>query len=231
MVIESPLGARVASEFVGSAMLVAVGVGTALAGAGFGTVAIAHGLVVAAIVTATGHVSGAHINPVITLAMVLMRLKRPVEGCWYVIAQLAGAWAGMAAVAHGTGSSPGALATSVPTLGAGQSSMQAFMLVALGSFLLLWTVWAVGFDRDGAWFRVAGLPIGAAVAAGVLLLGPSNGAALATTRWFGPALYTGDWSRTPVWLLAPLVGGMLAVVVYTYVVRPRISVVAPSSMG
>ncbi len=231
MVIESPLRARVASEFVGSAMLVAVGVGTAMAGADFGTVAIAHGLVVATVVTATGHVSGAHVNPVITIAMVAMRLKRPLEGLWYVIAQLAGAWAGMTAVAYGTGRTTRELATTVPTLAEGQSALQASVLVGLGSFLLLWTVWAVGFDRDGAWFRVAGLPIGAAVAAGVLLLGPANGPALATTRWFGPALYTGSWADSWVWILAPLVGGLVAVVIYTFIVRPRISVVAPSSMG
>ena len=231
MVIESPLGARVASEFVGSAMLVAVGVGTAMAGADFGTVAIAHGLVIAAVVTATGHVSGAHVNPVITIAMVLMRLKGPLEGLWYVLAQLAGAWAGMAAVAYGTGRSTRELAATVPAVAPTQDSMQAFVLVALGSFLLLWTVWAVGFDRDGAWFRVAGLPIGAAVAAGVLLLGPANGPALATTRWFGPALYTGTWDASWIWILAPLVGGVLAVLAYTWVVRPRISVVAPRSMG
>ena len=222
MVIESPLAARLASEFVGSAMLVAVGVGTAVAGADFGTVAMAHGLVVAAIVTATGHVSGAHINPVITVSMLLMRLKPPLEALWYVLAQLAGAWFGMTAIALGTGRSSAELVATVPSLAPGQSPAQAFVLVALGSFLLLWVVWAVGLDRDGAWFRVAGLPIGAAVAAGVLMLGPANGAALATTRWFGPALHTGTWDEAWVWALAPFAGGLVAAAAYVLIVRPRI---------
>jgi glycerol uptake facilitator-like aquaporin len=231
MVIESPLQARLASEFVGSAMLVAVGVGTAYAGADFGTVALAHGLVIAALLTATGHVSGGHFHPVITISMVVFRLKGVAEGAWYVLAQMLGAAAGMLLLGLGTGADPSAFVDMVPSVGEGQGALGAFVLVALGSFLLLWTVWGVGFDRDGAWFRVAGLPIGFAVAAGVLLLGPANGPALATTRWFGPALYTGTWTHAWIWLLAPLVGGVLAAACYAWIVRPRISVTAPSSMG
>ena len=83
-------------------MLVAVGVGTAVA-ADFETVALANGLVIAALLTSTGHVSAEHFNPAIPLSMVAPRLKGSVEGSWYVLAQLAGAWFGMAEVAQGTG--------------------------------------------------------------------------------------------------------------------------------
>lgn len=222
MVIESPLGARLASEFVGSAALVAVGLGTATAGADFGTVALAHGLVIAAMLTATGHVSGGHFNPAITLAMVAFRLKSVAEGAWFVFAQLLGACVGAAIIGIGFDLTGDELAATVPTIADGQDTFRAFLLLAVASFLLVWTVWGVGLDRDGAWFRVAGLPIGFAVTACILLLGPALGGALATTRWFGPALYTGIWDDWLVMLLAPLVGGVVAAAVYTFAVRPRI---------
>ncbi len=222
MVIESPLSARVASEFVGSAALVAVGVGSAVAGADFGTVALAHGLVIAALLTATGHVSGGHFNPAITLSMVVFRLKSVAEGAWYLLAQLLGAWVGAAIVGVGLGVSGDDMAAAVPSLAEGQEVFRAFVLVTVASFFFVWTVWGVGLDRDGAWFRVAGLPIGFAVTACILLLGPANGPALATTRWFGPALYANHWDHWYVWLLAPLAGGVLAAAAYLGTIKPRI---------
>lgn len=222
MVIESPLGARLAAEFVGSAALVAVGVASAVTSGGDLTaVALAHGLVIAAMVTATGHVSGAHFNPVITLTTVLFRLKSVAQGAWFVVAQLAGAWVGAAVAARGLGLSAADIAASTPALADGQDTVGAFLLVAFASFLFLWVVWGVGLDRDGAWFRVAGLPIGLAVTALVLLLG-GNGPALATTRWLGPALYSGTWEHWAAWLTAPFVGGVLGAAAYVLVVRPRI---------
>ncbi|MCW2926228.1 MAG: major intrinsic protein [Thermoleophilia bacterium] len=222
MVIESPLGARLASEFVGSAALVAVGIGSAVTTGSFTAVAVAHGLVIAAMLTATGHVSGGHFNPVITLTTVLFRLKSAQEGALFVLAQLVGAWVGAAVVAFGLDLSGAQMEAAVPSFAEGQDSLQALVLVAVGSFLLLWTVWGVGLDRDGAWFRVAGLPIGIAVTASLLLLGPENGPALATTRWFGPALYSGTWDNAYVWLVAPVVGGVLAAAAYVAIIRPRI---------
>jgi glycerol uptake facilitator-like aquaporin len=226
VVIESPLGAKLLSEAVGSGMLVAVGLGAAVADVGFLGVAVAHGLVIAALLTATGHVSGGHFNPAITISMVVMRLKAPLEGLWFVLAQLLGAAIGAALISIGTGLEPSAFEGTVPTLADGQSTASAFVLTALGSFLLVWTVYGVGLDRDGAWFRVAGLPIGFAVVAGILLIGPAAGGALATTRWFGPALLTQQWDHALVMVAGPIVGALLAAAVYLYGIRPRVALTA-----
>lgn len=211
-----------ASEFIGSAALVAVGLGTAVAGADFGTVALAHGLVIAALLTATGHVSGGHFNPAITLAMLVFRLKSTSEAAAFVLAQLLGAWVGAAIIGVGFDLTGDELRATVPTIVEGQEPLRAFLLLAVASFFLVWTVWGVGLDRDGAWFRVAGLPIGFAVTACILLLGPALGGALATTRWFGPALYAGVWDDWLIWLSAPILGGVLAAAAYTFAIRPRI---------
>lgn len=222
MVIDSPLDAKLLSEFVGSGLLVAVGLGAAVAGGDFGTVALAHGLVIGALVTTTGHVSGGHFNPAITITLMALRLKGLVEGLLFIVAQLSGAVVGTAVLAYGTGADIGKLAGAMPTLADGQDSMQAFVLVALASFLLVWTVFGVGLDRDGAWFRVAGLPIGLAVTACILMIGPAGGAALATTRWFGPAVLTMSWDHALVWASAPIVGALVAGFAYVYGIRPRV---------
>ncbi|MCW2925005.1 MAG: family channel protein [Thermoleophilia bacterium] len=222
MVIESPISSRLVSEFVGSALLLAVGLGAGASGADFGTVALAHGLAIGALLTASGHVSGGHFNPAITISTVVLRLKSPVEGALFVLAQLAGAFFGTVLIALGTGRPAADFAAAVPTLADGQSASAAFLLTVVASFLLVWVVYGVGLDRDGAWFRVAGLPIGLAVTAGILLLGPAGGGALATTRWFGPALYTTSWNHALVWITGPIVGGILAGAAYLFGIRPRI---------
>ena len=92
--------------------------------------------------------------------------------------------------------------------------------------MLVWTVFAVAVDLDGAYVKLAGLPIGLAVAVGILTIGPVTGAALNPARWFGPALLTSSWDDALVWTLGPILGGLLAGATYLYGIKPRLAGVA-----
>ena len=96
-------------------------------------------------------------------------------------------------------------------------------LEAIATLLLGWTIFAVAVDRDGAYFKVAGLPIGFAVTVGILMIGPATGAALNPARWFGPALMTGQWDNAMVWVFGPTAGLIIAGAAYLYGIKPRLA--------
>ena len=224
MLIKAPLHVKLIGEAVGTAALCAVGLGSILGGAlessGLLAVAFAHGLAIAVMVTATGHTSGGYLNPAVTATMMATRNIGLRDGLAYIAAQLAGAVAGSALIMVTFGDRWTDTAASV-TLGEGVSSGQGILLEALATFFLVFVVFAVAVDRDGAWFKLAGLPIGLAVTMNILMVGPLTGATTNPARWFGPNLLTGTWGDPATWIVGPLVGGLLAGFLYTYVYRPR----------
>jgi MIP family channel proteins len=185
--------------------------------------ALAHGLAIGIGVTAIGHVSGGHLNPAITIAMVVMRQKGLVEGLAYIAAQLAGAVVGTLLIMWGFDLNGSDLVGSVPALKDGLAVGNGILLEAVATLLHGWVVFAVAVDRDGAWFKVAGLPIGFAVTAGILMIGSGTGAALNPARWFGPALVTTTWDNAAVWIVGPIVGAALAGAAYLYGIKPRLA--------
>lgn len=223
------LASKLLAEFVGTFFLVAAGLGVYAAGAGAPDlldVAFAHGLAIAIGVTAVGHVSGGHFNPAVSIAMMVFRQQRITDGLAYIATQLVAAYAAAAVIRIGWGEKVTDYAGSVPSLGDGVNVGNGLVLETIATFLLVWTVFAVAVDRDGAFFKVAGLPIGFAVAVGILMTGPATGAAMNPARWFGPALLTGTWSDALVWIVGPLVGAVLAGGAYLYGIRPRLAGVA-----
>jgi glycerol uptake facilitator-like aquaporin len=111
----------------------------------------------------------------------------------------------------------------VPAIPDGLEVGSGMFLEAIATFLLVWTIFAVAVDRDGAFFKVAGLPIGFAVTVGILMIGPVTGAALNPARWFGPALMTGEWSNAMVWVFGPIAGAIIAGAAYLYGIKPRLT--------
>ena len=217
------LGEKLLAEFVATMLFVAVGLGVFVNGGDLLAVALAHGLAIGIGVTAIGHVSGGHINPAITAAMVLLRQKGPVEGLAYIVAQLAGAFVGSLLIMWGYDADGKDFVSSVPTLADQLSVGNGILLEAVASFLLGWVVFAVAVDRDGAWFKVAGLPIGFAVTTSILMIAAGTGAAMNPARWFGPALMTGTWDNAAVWIVGPIVGAALAGAAYLYGIKPRLA--------
>lgn len=216
------LGSKLLAEFVGTFFLVAVGVAIIVNGGDLLHVAFAHGLVIAIMVSGVAHVSGAHFNPAVTTTMLALRQIRPIEALAYLVVQLVAAAAGAHVVAWGWGIDAGEI-VGTPALADGIGAGQGFLLEVVATFMLVWVIFAVAVDRDGAFFKVAGMPIGFAVASGILMIGPATGAALNPARWFGPALITGSWSDAWVYLAGPIVGGALAGAAYLYGIKPRLA--------
>lgn len=223
------LAAKLLAEFVGTFFLIAAGLGVFVATAGSPdllAVAFAHGLAIAIGVTAVGHVSGGHLNPAVTVALAAFGKIPIVEAIMYIVVQLAGAYAAALLIWQGYGLKASELTASTPALAESLSIGNGILLEAIATFLLVWVVTAVAVDVDGAFSKVAGLPIGLAVTVGILMIGPGTGAALNPARWFGPALLTTTWTDAVVWIVGPIVGAVLAAGMYLFIVKPRLAGVA-----
>jgi MIP family channel proteins len=226
------LHSRALAEFVGTATLITAGCGAAVVSHGSAdliTIAFAHGLAILCMVTAIGHISGGHLNPAVTVAALVNRKIEPLNALVYIVAQLLGGVVGAAIVKVAYSdklTSSKALDGTVPNLLNGTSVGQGVLLEAVASFFLVWVVFAVAIDKDGAWFKVAGLPIGLVIVMDILMIGPATGAAMNPARWFGPALVYNQWNDPIVYIAGPLIGGIVAGVLYIYGIRPRLTDVA-----
>lgn len=229
---------RLLAEFLGTAFLVFLGVGsipatlmlqksgnTSFTMADLGVIAFAFAMVVVAVVFAIGHVSGCHINPAVTLALAATgRIPRR-EVAGYVLAQCAGALAGAGAIIAVLGGRAVDVGLGVASYASPTSASQAFLAEMLGTFILVFVVFGVVDQRAPGGF--AGLPIGFAVFAIAVAIGSVTGAALNPARTLGPMLVSGlaggsvSWSQLPVYLLAQVLGGLLAGQLYVVMNRLR----------
>src|SRR3954463_10163744 len=208
----------VVAEFVGTALLVFLAVGTAVAGIntmGRLGVAFAFGLVVLALAYAIGQISGCHVNPAVTLGVLLGRGMTATEAAYYWVAQFAGAIAGAALLKLMT-SGFGDVTDQTKTLGSnnwgtGISAGGAFLLEVLLTFVFVAVILLVTGRSATPGF--AGLAIGLALTAVHLVGIPLDGTSVNPARSLGPALFAGGESLAHVWLfiVAPLIGGALAV--------------------
>lgn len=204
---------RYAAEAIGTFALVAVGPGAVMVSAAthaFGQigVALAFGLVIAFVIAAVGHLSGAHINPAVTIAFWSVRRFPGREVAPYVLAQCAGATAA-AFVLRWLLGPVGALGATVPTLSLGRAFAVEFGYSAILAFVIM----GVATD-ERAPAGVAPCAIGATVFAGALVTGPLTGGSFNPARSLGPALAGGGWVAHWMYWLAPTLGMMVAMRVY-----------------
>ena len=212
------------SELVGTFILVfggtAVAVGAILArptaGAAYDSlaVALAFGLALAAVVAAIGHVSGAHVNPAVTLGMAAAKQFPWNYAPIYVGAQLVGAV--LAALATwltfgGPARSEAKLAATYPAQGVGD--LQAFLVEILITFILVFVVMAVATD-ERAPAAIAPIAVGFALAVGVFIAGPVTGGSVNPARSLGPMLVAGDLTSVWLYILGPIIGGVLGALLY-----------------
>jgi MIP family channel proteins len=218
------VGAAIA-ELVGTFILVfggtAVAVGAILARPTAGppydslAVALAFGLALAAVVAALGHVSGAHVNPAVTLGMAATG-KFPWQYTpHYIGAQLVGAV--LAAVATwvtfgGAGARGEAkLAATYPAQGVGD--LQALVVEIFITFILVFVVMAVATDQRAP-AAIAPIAVGFALAVGVFIAGPVTGGSVNPARSLGPMIVAGDLTSFWLYILGPIIGGVLAALLY-----------------
>lgn len=171
-------------------------------------VAISFGLVIAVMIYATGHISGAHMNPAVSLAFALTRHFPLRRLALYWLAQLIGA--SLAAttlrllfgnVAH--------LGTTLPS----GTDAQSVGLEAVMTFFLMFVVMAVATD-DRAVGEAAALAIGGVILLDAMFGGPISGASMNPARSFGPALASDTWAHYWVYVVGPLVGAVAGAFAY-----------------
>ena len=202
--------------FGGTAVAVAAILSRPTAGAAYDSlaVALAFGLALAAVVAAVGHVSGAHVNPAVTLGMASTG-KFPWKSVpYYLGAQLVGAVLGAVGTwiaFGGPGRTEANLAATYPAQGVGE--LQAFLLEILITFILVFVVVSVATD-DKAPAAIAPIAVGFALAVGVFIAGPVTGGAVNPVRALGPMLVAGDLTSAWLYILGPIIGGVLAAFLY-----------------
>lgn len=200
--------------FLGTAAVVAaVDTAGGLDGAALVCIAIAHGLGILIAVAWTANISGGHINPAVTLSMIVAQRIRPVLGVAYIVAQLAGAVVGSLL-----------LKWAIPDQfenGLGRHSLniitrnEAFLLEVVATTFLLVVIYNTAISKKG-WGINAPIAIGLSIMLIHFALVPWDGASVNPARSFGPAIVTNDWSSAyakdflQVYVLGPAVGGIIA---------------------
>jgi len=218
---------KLLAEFIGTFTVVFVAAGaicadqylraTGQTGAGLLGSALAYGLAVAVMVTAVGHVSGAHLNPAVTIGCWVTKRLGTLQSIGYGIAQLLGSLAAaysISAILPESAWRPVSLGA--PDLASDFTRMHGMVLEAVLTFILVFVMFASIVDDKGAFRRIAGLAIGFTVSANYLVGEPFTGAAMNPARAFGPALALNPhhWQNHGVYWIGPLFGGVLAGVIY-----------------
>lgn len=213
--MSEPIHRRVLAETVGTFVLVAIGPGAAMVASttqafGHAEVALAFGLAVAIAVAATGHISGAHINPAVTLGLWSVRRFPTRDVLPYIVAQCVGAIAASLLLGWLVGRA-GGFGETVPLI----SVSRAFVVEAGYTALLGFVIVAVATD-DRVPKAVAPFAIGMTVYAGALVTGPLTGGSFNPARTLGPAVAGGVWTAHWLYWIAPVVGAVVGMWAYEW---------------
>lgn len=217
---------RGVAELVGTFTLVFVGIGSIVVGAELVGVALAHGLAIAVMVSAVGHISGGHFNPAVTIGFLVTRRMSPVLGAVYVVAQLAGALLATFALLA-VFPEVANLDAGVPVVNDEVGNWAGALAEAILTFLLVWVIFATAADPRGTFKSVAGLAIGLTITAAVLAGGPLTGAALNPARALGPELGLWFWTDFWVYVVGPVAGGVAAALLYDFLYLRPLAPVPP----
>ena len=211
------------AEFIGTFVLVFVACGTACtvgcdaaSGAGYAITALAFGLVIVAMAYSIGNVSGCHINPAVSIAMLVSKKMSVTDFIGYVIAQFLGAIAGAGVLKYifsvdGATDKTGGLGSNALFQG---DILASIIIEVLLTFIFVLAILGVTSKVENG--AVAGLVIGGALTLVHLIGIGLTGTSVNPARSFGPALLAGGEALSNVWvfIVAPLVGGVLAAIVY-----------------
>lgn len=210
MNVSSDLARRALAEALGTGIMVLVGTAAIAVDASYGGighlgVALAFGLVVMAMIYAVGEVSGAHINPAVSIAFVIAGRLPARYLPAYLAAQCLGAMLASGALALMLPDSP-TLGATTPAVGLGTAFAIEVFITAVLMFVII-TV-ATGAKEKGP---VAALAIGGTVGLLALVFGPLTGASMNPARSLGPAIVGGELPTLWIYLLGPMIGAALGV--------------------
>lgn len=175
-------------------------------------VSLVFGLVIMVMVYATGHLSGAHINPAVTLAFTLTRHFPPRDALAYVAAQILGAVAAALVLLAVWPGHPADLGATVPSIAVASAFVYELVMTAF----LMFVIMAVATDTRAVG-AAAAIAIGGTIALDALFGGPATGASMNPARSLGPALVSGQWRDFWIYATAPIAGAALGALAYQLV--------------
>jgi glycerol uptake facilitator protein len=229
------LSQKLTAEAIGTAILVFIGAGSVpltglltgtnpFGSAELSTISFAFAFAIFAAVYSVGHISGAHINPAVTIALLATRKIDAQTAAGYIAAQIAGAFigAGLTLIIL-SGNNPAALGLGAVSVNANAGLAIGFAAEVIGTAILVFTVFGAAVDgRAPAGF--AGIIIGFIVYGIIILVGPITGAALNPARQIGPEFLglaigakTNLEALLPVYIAGPIVGGLVGAFLYEFV--------------
>ncbi|MGH7603830.1 MAG: MIP/aquaporin family protein [Gemmatimonadaceae bacterium] len=214
-----------AAEFIGTFGFVFVGSASIIharitgSPTGLLEIALAHGLMMAVMISALMRVSG-HFNPAVTLSLLVTRRIEVMMAALYIVAQLLGAVAAGYALKFAfsdttfTATRGGGLTIALDVTGG-----QAFLVEAIATFFLVFVVYGTAVDLRGP--KIGGLGVGFVIAADILAIGPMTGGSMNPARSFGPAVASGIYEAQLLYFAAPITGGLIAGLLYEFLFMRR----------
>lgn len=205
------------AEFVGTFALIFIGAGALAIGAGgLVGVALAHGLVIVTFAYAYGHISGTHINPAVTLGLLIAGEIEFIAAIGYWIAQFLGGILG-AVVLNAVLPEAGDLGVTI--LGEGVTPIQGLVVEIVLTFFLVNTIFNTAVSGKAGNF--AGLAIGLTLVLSILMGGPLTRASLNPARTLGPAVISGNYADIWLYFVGPFIGAILAALLYMGVLKDK----------
>jgi len=194
--------------------------GQAQFGSDFAVVGLVHAFLLFGLIVMFGVVSGGHFNPVVTLAAMVIRRIKPLDGVIYMLAQLSGGVLGALLTKallldEGRATNYGALEVS----GILGSAFRGSIIEMIGTFVLVLVILTAVYSEK-SFKEWAPLAIGTTLGFAVMVGGPLTGAGFNPARWFGPALVSSEWGDVWPYLAGPIVGSLVAAAVYRFVLEP-----------
>jgi MIP family channel proteins len=196
----------------------------------FSVIGIVHAFLLFALIQTLAVISGAHFNPAVTAAMTALRQIKPLDALIYVVVQIAGGVAGAFLTKVLLEDEGRAVHYGITAVSArlNEAILPGMVVEGIGTFFLVWVIVGVAVNPR-ATKEWAALAIGATLGMLVMVLAPLTGAGFNPARSLGPAIVSGEFNGTGdfllVYILAPVIGGILGGVVYHYLV------IAPGQKG
>ena len=205
------------AEFIGTFALIFIGAGAlAIGSANLLGVALAHGLVIVVFVYAYGHISGTHINPAVTLGLLIAGEIELVAAIGYWVVQFLGGILG-AVLLNAVLPNPGDLGVTI--LAESVTPVQGLVIEIVLTFFLVNTIFNTAVSGKAGNF--AGLAIGLTLVLAILMGGPLTRASLNPARTLGPAIVSGNYADIWLYFLGPCVGAILAALLYIGVLKDK----------
>ncbi len=183
-------------------------------------IAVAHAMVLSVMITATMSISGGHLNPAVTIGLLVARRVDSRTAAAYIVSQLIGAILAsllVKAIYPAGVTKPIALGT--PAIANNILFGQAVTIEAILTFFLVSAVFGTCVNPDAP--KVGGFGVGMVLLFDILVGGPLTGSAVNPARAFGPALVSGQWVGQIVYWVGPILGGIVAALLWEHVLLPK----------